>query len=174
MSGVLVVILSFIWFLFFQIWICSWIWGSFNCIVGYTIRCQCKWLDRLIFGWWVHVLFAQNSAVQNRVRTEKTVSFQWRIQDFSQEGAPTPKVGVLTYFFGWKLHENERIWTPGGGASLAPPLDPPLHSKSVLTRKINLCSRVRNECSGTVYPTIIMVMSLAMSQNDYNPHCCPA
>ena len=46
---------------------------------------------------------------------------------FSWGGAPTPKVGVLTYFLGRKLHENERIWTPGGkGASLAPPLDPPL------------------------------------------------
>ena len=41
-------------------------------------------------------------------------------------GAPTPKVGVLTNFFGRKLHENERIWTPGGRTSLAPPLDPPL------------------------------------------------
>ena len=29
-------------------------------------------------------------------------------------GARTPKVGVLTNFFGQKLHENERIWTPGG------------------------------------------------------------
>ena len=46
---------------------------------------------------------------------------------FSPGGVPTPKVGVLTYFFGRKLHENERICTPGGGcASLAPPLDPPL------------------------------------------------
>ena len=33
--------------------------------------------------------------------------------------------------FCWKLHENERIWTPGGGrASLAPPLDPPMHNKN--------------------------------------------
>ena len=50
--------------------------------------------------------------------------YQWRIQDFPRGGgAPTPKVGVLTYFFGRKLHENERIWTPsrGGRASLAPP-----------------------------------------------------
>ena len=39
-------------------------------------------------------------------------------------GAPTPKGGVLTYFLGRKLHQNERIWTRG--ASLAPPLDPPL------------------------------------------------
>ena len=43
-------------------------------------------------------------------------------------GAPTPKVGMRTYFFGRKLHENERILAPGGGASLAPPLDPPLVS----------------------------------------------
>ena len=39
---------------------------------------------------------------------------QWQIQDFPRGGAPTPKVGVLTYFFGQKLYENERIWTPGG------------------------------------------------------------
>ena len=46
---------------------------------------------------------------------------------FSPGGAPTPKVGVLTYFFGQKLHENERIWTPRGGARpWRPPLDPPL------------------------------------------------
>ena len=29
-------------------------------------------------------------------------------------GAPTSKVGVLTYFIGRKLHDNERIWTPEG------------------------------------------------------------
>ena len=46
---------------------------------------------------------------------------------FFPGGAPTPKVGVLTYFFGRKLHENERIWTPKGGMyPWRPPLDPPL------------------------------------------------
>ena len=40
---------------------------------------------------------------------------QWRIQDFPGGGAPTPKVGVRTYFFGRKLHENERILESGGG-----------------------------------------------------------
>ena len=41
---------------------------------------------------------------------------------FSPGGAPTPKVGVLIYYFCRKLHENERIWTPGRGARhLAPP-----------------------------------------------------
>ena len=41
---------------------------------------------------------------------------------FSPGGAPTPKVGTRIYFFGRKLHENERILAPRGGASLAPPL----------------------------------------------------
>ena len=46
------------------------------------------------------------------------MSQQWRIQDFSEEGAPTPR-GAPTYDFAkfaQKLHEIERIWT-GGGAS---------------------------------------------------------
>ena len=48
---------------------------------------------------------------------------QWRIQDFSEEGAPRYEFAK----FSQKLHEIERIWTPGGGGtSLAPPLDPPL------------------------------------------------
>ena len=48
---------------------------------------------------------------------------------FSPAGVPTPKVGVLTNFFGRKLHENERIWTPRGGGARPwrpHPLDPPL------------------------------------------------
>ena len=52
---------------------------------------------------------------------------QWRIQDFPEEGAPTPQGGAPTYEFvefSPKLHEIERISTPGGGgrASPAPPL----------------------------------------------------
>ena len=35
-------------------------------------------------------------------------------------GGPTPKEGVLTYFFGRKLYENERIWIPGGRVTGAP------------------------------------------------------
>ena len=46
---------------------------------------------------------------------------QWRIQDFPQEGAPTPKSAIIFQFFYRRLHENERI-LDRGGASLAPPL----------------------------------------------------
>ena len=54
--------------------------------------------------------------------------FQWRIQDFSEEGALTPKGGAPTYYlanFSQKLRENEEILGRGGRASLAPPLRSP-------------------------------------------------
>ena len=58
---------------------------------------------------------------------------------YPRGGAPTPKVGARTYFVGRKLHENERILAPGGRASLAPPLDPPLQRADRQTGKC-LCS----------------------------------
>ena len=36
---------------------------------------------------------------------------QWRIQDFSEGSAPTPRSPIIFQFFCRKLHENERIWT---------------------------------------------------------------
>ena len=61
--------------------------------------------------------------------------YQWRIQDFPEEGALTPKEGVPTYYlanFSRKLHENEEILGRGGARPLRPPLDPPLYTVSVL------------------------------------------
>ena len=48
---------------------------------------------------------------------------QWQIQDFPEEGAPTPQGGTTYDFaiFSQKLHGIERIWAPRGRASLAPP-----------------------------------------------------
>ena len=43
---------------------------------------------------------------------------QWQIQDFHEEGVPTPR-GASTYDFAkisQILHEIERIWTPWWGA----------------------------------------------------------
>ena len=61
-------------------------------------------------------------------KTSIVISLQWRIQDFPRGGgAPTPQVGVRTYFIGRKLHENERILTPRGARVPGAPLDPPLH-----------------------------------------------
>ena len=53
---------------------------------------------------------------------------QWRIQDFPEEGALTPKGGAPTYYlvnFSRKLHENEEILGQRGGAR---PSRPPLRS----------------------------------------------
>ena len=69
-----------------------------------------------------------NNTPPGRVLCTVLVTFQWRIQDFPEEGAPTPRGGGATYDFAkfsQKLHEIERIWTATGGASLTPPLDPP-------------------------------------------------
>ena len=41
--------------------------------------------------------------------------YQWRIQDFSEVGAPTLQGRFCQNF--QKLHEIERIWTPGGRPS---------------------------------------------------------
>ena len=48
--------------------------------------------------------------------------FQWRIQDFPRGGANSQKCYYFSIFCR-KLHENERIWTPRGGACVpgAPP-----------------------------------------------------
>ena len=52
---------------------------------------------------------------------------------FSPGGAPTPKSAIIFQFYPQKLHENERIWTPRGGARpWRPPLDPPMNLKTAL------------------------------------------
>ena len=38
------------------------------------------------------------SAVHLVESVEHSTSDQWRIQDFPEEGVPTPKVGALTYY----------------------------------------------------------------------------
>ena len=57
---------------------------------------------------------------------------------FSPGGAPTPEVGVLTYFFGRKLHENERIWTPRGTRVPGVPLRSATEQSSILRFKLDV------------------------------------
>ena len=56
------------------------------------------------------------------------IAVQWRIKDFPVflgGGATTFKVGVLTYFFGRKLHEKLKNLDPQGVRVPGVPLDPP-------------------------------------------------
>ena len=49
-------------------------------------------------------------------------SKQWRIQDFSQGGAPTPKSAIIFQFFAENCMKMKEFGPQGGRASLAPPL----------------------------------------------------
>ena len=52
---------------------------------------------------------------------------QWRIQDFPQGGAPTPKSAIIFQFFAEKCMKMKEFGPPGGGARpWRPPLDPPM------------------------------------------------
>ena len=45
---------------------------------------------------------------------------------FSRGGCANSQIGIILQILCRKLHENERIWTPGGSVPGAPPLDPPM------------------------------------------------
>ena len=51
---------------------------------------------------------------------------QWRIQDFPQGGAPTPKIAIIFRIFAENCMKMKEFGPQGGRASLAPPLDPPM------------------------------------------------
>ena len=42
--------------------------------------------------------------------------FQWRIQDFPQGGAPTPKSAIIFQFFAENCMKMKEFGPPGGGA----------------------------------------------------------
>ena len=47
---------------------------------------------------------------------------QWRIQDFPQGGAPTPKIAIIFHIFAENCMKMKEFGPQGGRASLAPPL----------------------------------------------------
>ena len=80
-------------------------------------------VERGIWGVGIFAYFAKQGELWERVEGELVlqgnpyvVERQWRIQDFPEEGVPTPR-GAPTYdfaIFSQKLHEIERIWAPRG------------------------------------------------------------
>ena len=59
------------------------------------------------------------------------------MQDFPEEGAPTLKEAIIWPFFSQKLHEIERIWTPGGARVPGAPL------RSANDNEVELSMQVR-------------------------------
>ena len=59
-------------------------------------------------------------------------SLQWRIQDFPQGGALTPKIAIIFQIFAENCMKVKEFGAPGGGASpWYPPLDLPMFYLSV-------------------------------------------
>ena len=57
---------------------------------------------------------------------------QWRIQDFPQGGAPTPKSAIIFQIFAENCMKMKEFGPPGGGARpWRPPLDPPMLAYSI-------------------------------------------
>ena len=72
-------------------------------------------------------LQAEGSSASERQRPSSVPISPVADLGFSPGGAPTPKSAIIFQFCPRKLHENERIWAPGGGARpWRPPLDPPM------------------------------------------------
>ena len=71
-----------------------------------------------------------------QVLLQEVKHIQWRMQDFPQGGAPTPKIAIIFQIFAKNCMKMKEFGPPGGGgrASLAPPLDPPM----ILTERIRL------------------------------------
>ena len=47
-------------------------------------------------------------------------TFQWRIQDFPQGGAPTPKSAIIFQFFPENCMKMKEFQAPGGARTLPP------------------------------------------------------
>ena len=105
----------------------------------YSVRSELKtfaFKKKLSLFWPLYVLHAHTG-----FPAEIIMAMQWRIQDFPEEGHQLSR-GAPTYDFAkfpQKLHEIERIWTPGGG-STRPKfyyVGPPLLCVDLFNFKIN-------------------------------------
>ena len=77
-----------------------------------------------------------------------TLHKQWRIQDFSEVGAPTPpgegRQHTILRNFPKNCTKLKEFGLPGGRPSLAPPLDPPLIShETCISTVIPGCTKLR-------------------------------
>ena len=73
---------------------------------------------------------------------------QWRIQDFPEGGALIPKLGLFCKLFAENCMKMKEFG-PKGGASLAPPLDPPM--KTYYTITVRCANSTLQESGGHQY-----------------------
>ena len=78
---------------------------------------------------------------------------QWRIQDFPQGGAPTPKIAIIFQIFAENCMKMKEFGPQGGRASLAPPLGSANDNETFEKQKFplrlmtNLLTNVNIQCS---------------------------
>ena len=97
------------------------------------------WLD---YSCWYSIFFLPPSFLNTKSYLSKIWNclVQWQIQDFPRGGG-CANFQKCYYFSNIcrKLHENERIWTPRGGAHpWRPPLDPPMQSTATTNHKTEI------------------------------------
>ena len=57
-----------------------------------------------------------------RVGIQNPCQMQWRIQDFPQGGAPTPKIAIIFQIFAKNCMKMKEFGPPGGARPWRPPL----------------------------------------------------
>ena len=72
------------------------------------------------------------------------VHLQWRIQDFPQGDAPTPKIAIIFQIFA-ENYMKMKEFGPPGGTSLVPPLDLPMVilDQSVYSIMVWMCEPIK-------------------------------
>ena len=82
---------------------------------------KCTVIGRGVFGpcaCWLSVCRSKSSSLGG--------DHQWRIQDFSQGGAPTPKIAIIFQIFAKNCMKMKEFGPPGGARAPGAPLDLPM------------------------------------------------
>ena len=85
-------------------------------------------MNRILFSEYIRLYQFFFKEIENKAYFEKNwynesgnwthlrVSDQWRIQDFPQGGAPTPKIAIIFQIFAENCMKMKEFGPPGGGA----------------------------------------------------------
>ena len=76
---------------------------------------------------------------------------------FSPRGAPTPKIAIIFQIFTENCMKIKEFGPPGGRASLAPPLDPPMGLVSTYTWSLSYHEIKENHCYWSAHCEIALM-----------------